>query len=243
MTDRDTSDTASEGEESTLLPSLGILNDFDMAAEFDVDGIVQLTAEPHHHITGTLPFMARDLLLRLDLSIIEEKMGQGIRPSDAAEAIMDEEVIQAKKADELRLPKYHLYRYDLESFLYILIWAATHYELDTGVRRRTPQFSQLVQWEDPNLDAVMAAKQKLFSSHAYLALLKRGSVIKQWSGLWDDWIKPLVSMFQDGFFAADAAGKAEDPDFDYESCGGRITFAKFMSTIGETPRGLNVAEA
>lgn len=235
-------DMASELGPGILLPSRGILNDFDMAAELDVDGSVQLSAEPHHHITSTLPFMARDLLLRLDLSIIEEKMQQGIQKLDSAEAIMDEEVIGAKKAAELRLPKFHLYRYDLESFLYILIWAATHYELDMGVRRCTPQNSQLVHWEDPNLDAVIAAKQRLFSSPVYPALLKRGSVVKEWLGLWDDWIKPLIFLFRYGFLAADVAGNAEDSDFDYETCGGCITFEKFMSTIGETARGLNVVK-
>ncbi len=50
-------------------------------------------------------------------------------------------------------------------------------------------------------------------------------------------------MFRDGFSAADVAGKAEDADFDYETYGGRITFERFMSTIGETARPLKVVEA
>ncbi len=151
-----------------------------MATELDVDGNVQLTAGPHHRIAGTLQFMARDLLFQLDLSTIEEKMMRDIQSSDAAEGIMDEEVIEAKRAEELRLPKYHLYRHDLESFLYIMIWAATHYELDTGVRRPCPT-THPVQWEDPNFDTVLAAEQKLFNSSVYPALLKRESVIKEWS--------------------------------------------------------------
>ena len=68
------------------LESRGILNDFDMAMEI-TEGVPHSTNA--HHRTGTLPFMARELL--------------GVTHPE------------------------HLYRHDLESFYYILVWAAMQY--------------------------------------------------------------------------------------------------------------------
>ena len=96
------------------VPSRGIFTDFDMAFELGADSKAQLEVRHRRIITGTLPFMGRDLVLRL-------KRTQNTLASPAEEKPEDRFRLQPKARD----PKYDLYRYDLESFFYILIWAAT----------------------------------------------------------------------------------------------------------------------
>ncbi|PPQ90629.1 hypothetical protein CVT25_006612 [Psilocybe cyanescens] len=195
-------------------PTRGILNDFDMAAVLNSDGGIDSDRGPHHHLTGTLPFMARDLLLP-----------QAYRSNDSLDSSIA-----------------HFYRYDLESFYYILIWAATHYNLKTGRRvgPKTGEKSHLEQWnknEDGDTQEAYYAKNSLYSGIYLKPIIV--DVRKEWQGLWDKWIEPLSRMFRKGFHAQDMAREDKEADFDYATCGGHITFEKFMLAIGETPRGLN----
>uniref|UniRef100_A0A8H7XZA7 Fungal-type protein kinase domain-containing protein n=1 Tax=Psilocybe cubensis TaxID=181762 RepID=A0A8H7XZA7_PSICU len=96
--------TESKSVEITEPRVRGVLNDFDMAVVLGPDGKPTTPSTGDHHITGTLPFMAGDLLMT---------------PEDRAK-------FQLKYPT---VPTYHLYRHDLESFFYILVWAATRYDL------------------------------------------------------------------------------------------------------------------
>lgn len=210
-----------------LVPSRGILNDLDMASEFGSDGQVRLDAHQHHHITGTLPFMARDLLLHMQVAKGLPSTGKKQKPKN-----------QFKRNVERLPPQHHLYRHDLESFFYILVWATTHYDLKKRERVQPLKDSGLQLWEDPNISNICAGKLYLFESQVGLAPFE-DSVLDQWETVWFDWVLPLQGMFAGAFGAANAA-YYEVPrrtDFDYETCGGMITFEKFMQRMGETPRG------
>ena len=228
VTDKDNSEPDPELPEDTLSPSRGIVSDIAMASELDPGGNARTSVNVHPRVTGTLPFMARDLLRRLnapETSKDAEKSG----PQDAT--------FRDTTPEGNFLPTFHLYRYDLESFLYILIWATTHYDLKNGVCLATPRESPLAGWKHHNMKEVLLGKELLFSNPRYFNSLK-DYVLEEWMGLWTEWIKPLKNMFAIGFNDLSTAFCLNDADFDYETCGGHITFAKFMATIGEKPRGL-----
>jgi len=75
----------------------GIVNDWDMASILNDAGEVPTSAAKHR--TGTIPFMARDLLVEN--------------------------------------PPPRLYRHDLESFFFVLVWAAIDYDLKNKIRLNT----------------------------------------------------------------------------------------------------------
>ena len=203
--------------------SRGILNDFDMAAELDADGNVRLDAKPHHHITGTLPFMARDLLeLAGDT---ESAAGRSYGPPK----------LRYKNREPTNL---HLYRHDLESFYYILIWAALTYKLRGRSHQKKSLKNHVIkEWLSPDPETVFLSKVSLQTS---VFDRKYGKAVsKEWEGLWNDWVVPLNTMFSEALSAADGAYRRRDANFNAITCNGLITFEKFMDVINITPRGLN----
>jgi hypothetical protein len=186
----DTSVDEKVAEQATQ--SRGILNDFDMAMEI-TDGVPHTTNS--HHRTGTLPFMARELL-----------------------GVVNPE---------------HLYRHDLESFFYILIWAAVHYDFRKQDRSNKVR-KVLLRWVSPA--TAKSAKAELYSGDYFLDELAP-CVRPEFKGLWDGWIVPLREMFRKAFSWCDGA-RIEKISYSVDTLDGRITFAKFMEAIGEVPRGL-----
>ncbi len=129
-------------------------------------------------------------------------------------------------------PTVHLYRHDLESFFYILVWAAARYKYSSGEIIRVRE-----------LDDWSAKEAFVFKSGFYRSQIRTKGKAKyclpEFSSLWDTWITPLFIMFRDALNEADSAADYERIDYDYSTCDGRITFEKFMATIGEIPRGLD----
>lgn len=181
----------SKGTEQTT-QSRGILNDFDMAMEI-TDGVPNSTNS--HHRTGTLPFMARELL-----------------------GVINPE---------------HLYRHDLESYFYILIWAAVHYDFKKQDRSSKVR-KVLMRWVSPA--TAKSAKAELYSGDYFLDELAP-CVRPEFKGLWDSWIVPLREMFRKAFSWCDGA-RIEKITYNIDTLDGRITFTKFMEAIGEVPRDL-----
>ncbi len=179
-------------------PSHGILNDFDMASMRRKDGSIVSDTDRHHHLTGTRPFMALDLL-------------------------------ETPSATE---PTVHLYRHDLESFFYILVWAAARYKYSTG-----PMLSvrDLDDWGGEN---AFLLKSGLYTPQIRTKA-KAKYCLPEFSDLWDAWITPLFDMFADGLNEAYSAAGRHRTDYDYSTCDGKITFEIFMAAIGVKPRGLN----
>ncbi|KAH9484452.1 hypothetical protein JR316_0003934 [Psilocybe cubensis] len=183
-----------------FLAARGILNDFDMAAVLNPDSGIDPASTPHHHFTGTLPFMAVDLL-------------EPSRPDSS---------------------NIHHYRHDLESFYYFLIWATTLYDLKAGHRVAPKERSPLYRWCKGDEISVYHAKLSLHSCGFQKCA---ADMRPEWEDIWNKWVRPLSKVFRHGFIALDDARDENIEDFDYATCGGHLTFEKFMSTIGETPRG------
>lgn len=208
-------------------PPRGILNDFDMASELGPDGKIPLENHNHPHITGTLPFMARDLIIRM-------KEAQDASATSTKKTPKDRYIDEGTTVES---PKYHLYRYDLESFFYILIWAATHYDLRNKKPLKPLPVSGFHFWAHADANQVYSAKVAIFTKNGLSRLAK--SVDKQWEDVWANWVTPLHRMFGRGFGAYAAREFDDTADFDYDTCDGLITFEKFMDAIKEVPRGLN----
>ncbi len=133
-------------ELNTAQPSHGILNDFDMASMRKKDGTIVSDTDRHHHLTGTRPFMALDLL---------ENQSETERTV-------------------------HLYRHDLESFFYILVWAATRYKFSTGAMITVPEL------DDWNGEKSFQEKLALFyMTGKAQTQWKAKYCLPEFSGFWD----------------------------------------------------------
>ncbi|KAH9478734.1 hypothetical protein JR316_0009194 [Psilocybe cubensis] len=202
--------TESKSVEITEPRVRGVLNDFDMAVVLGPDGKPTTPSTGDHHITGTLPFMAGDLLMT---------------PEDRAK-------FQLKYPT---IPTYHLYRHDLESFFYILVWAATRYDLKKGCRLRLLPGSPLIGWS--NTPNVLNTVQIKALTIPLMDRLENG-ILAEWKGLWVDWIQPLFLLFMEGLRFSQAAQTHGNID-DFTTGGGLLTFEKFMATIKVTPRNFD----
>ncbi|KAF8959300.1 hypothetical protein BDZ97DRAFT_1705268 [Flammula alnicola] len=149
-------------------------------------------------------------------------------------------------ARDLLKPKldipHHLYRHDLESFFYILIWAATHYDFNNQVQPIKPTPKILRFWADET--HAYDHKVLLYYGDDFEAI--QNSTLSAFNEMWAKWIKPLWVLFRSAFSYVNeckeqikAMEGQEGVDRLLIDCGGRITFEKFMEAIGETPRGLN----
>jgi hypothetical protein len=172
----------------------GIVNDWDMASHLNATGEVPTSTARHR--TGTIPFMARDLLV-----------------------------------DE---PPVHLYRHDLESFFYILIWAAVHFDIQN--KTRLPTHHALKPWDDDSLKAARSAKSALFLTYDDTYSLLFRHVREEFRDVLDNWILPLWDLFLGAIQSMPRRGRAEPHAFDNDTLGGRITFYTFMAALGRVPR-------
>ncbi|KAG6847845.1 hypothetical protein H0H93_005563 [Arthromyces matolae] len=169
---------------------LGVLNDWDMASRVDENGESQLSNATHR--TGTIPFMARDLLV------------DGTPPP-------------------------HLYRHDLESFFFILVWAAVYYDFPHG--KRKGYVVELEAWDSPSLLSSQDAKKLFILDYA-----KRSHILKHVTPA-NHLLLPWIDALWFCFNAAQRDFKCPDNEWDDSTLGGNITFENFMNTIGRAPRG------
>ncbi|KAJ8463464.1 hypothetical protein ONZ45_g17571 [Pleurotus djamor] len=145
-------------------------------------------------------------------------------------------------------PPPHLYRHDLESFFYVLLWAMIHYDLKgkTKYHRR----HALSPWESDMGPNAASKRDVLNTRNVREELFK--SVQRKFKPLIDEWVEPLARMFRDGFNDREKhadlvsdhkralknknSGPVEPPPkFDDETLGGKVTFENFMIVIGRTP--------
>lgn len=129
---------------------------------------------------------------------------------------------------------------DLESFFYILIWAAVTYDLKTKTRRPLKEDSLLHAWSPSSDEASL-----LYHSLAKLDFLRVpetyrgifGEVQPEFAHMFNKWIKPLHALFSqaDGY----AMRNWDTENFEPETFGGILTFERFMAAIGEMPRSFD----
>ncbi|KAJ3751178.1 hypothetical protein DFH05DRAFT_1388325 [Lentinula detonsa] len=146
-------------------------------------------------------------------------------------------------------PPVHLYRHDLESFFYILIWAGLHYSFD-GEAAKYHVHNEVKIW----MDAQRHADARKDKESLFLGSKKNSKNIfdhfhPDFKPLVKQWVRPLWKLFRRAFKKAvnredlddsdasadsDSSGDASD-DF-HITLGGILTFENFMEAIGETPR-------
>ncbi|KAJ2920695.1 hypothetical protein H1R20_g16399, partial [Candolleomyces eurysporus] len=173
----------------------GVLNDWDMASYIDENGLTIRSGA--HHRTGTLPFMATDLLT--------SEGGQE-----------------------------HYFRHELESFVYLLVWAALHYDLQN--REREDPKPKVADWNGPTNDISASVKNNFFSMPNYAEDVYK-QARPEWADVIREWVEPLRDLFDDARYAARKVKKPEDKaKYDYATYNGILTFETFTTKIGVTPR-------
>ncbi|PBK91765.1 hypothetical protein ARMGADRAFT_1081184 [Armillaria gallica] len=138
----------------------------------------------------------------------------------------------------------HFYRHDLESFFYVLVWAAIHFNLKEGTHTEIAH-PVLAQW------AADADEEAWQSKMSFLENFEAGEAVFNLMGAEFDelnvtWILDLREIFADGYGAFEdhheikSCGAQEvpslrvrysDPAFDEKTLGGHVTFEKFMDIL------------
>jgi len=181
---------------------LEILNDWDMASELTDEGEVPNSAALHR--TGTLPFMAIDLL--------------GTSPPP------------------------HYYRHDLESFFYILIWAAIHHDLKNKTRHRMTS-TMMLSWgakataQNSKLPLLVTGARGDDCKHGIMKLIR-----KEFNDVFVQWFLLLCTLFITAFRSIPNSDQAEFLSYDHTTCDGQIMFQSFMTTLGVKPQSLGKLE-
>ncbi|KAK7439851.1 hypothetical protein VKT23_017423 [Stygiomarasmius scandens] len=169
----------------------GVLNDWDLSSKIDEEGNVPTSDAKHR--TGTLPFLALDLL-------------------------------RTK-------PEHHLYRHDLESFLYVLLWAGLHYRLDG---KRNPYPNEAVRgWISSDFKVAIAHKESLLSFKWQIDQLL-GAFTPEFKPLAETWGRSLLNLFKVAY--RDKDDNEDDESWDKETMGGYLTFENFMKALKSKPR-------
>jgi len=135
-------------------------------------------------------------------------------------------------------PPPHKYWHDLESFLYILLWAAVHFDLKT--HQHLPPHPTFVRWNHEDLDVACDAKVNFLmkaNSSGYYAMIRPElkDLIE-----WIDEVRMLIN----GAYSAVESGTTRKWDDSkkifvssrpVELFEQRITFGSFMSAISRVP--------
>ncbi|KAG2004791.1 other/FunK1 protein kinase [Coprinopsis cinerea AmutBmut pab1-1] len=145
---------------------VGILNDWDTASF--LNGANQVPQSAAQNRTGTPPFMSDHLLY-------------GQAPTTTSRF--------KRKATE---PVRHSYQHDVESFFYILLWAAIHYRFD-GTKDDTP--SRVDNWASSNVEAVRRWKVEVMTRENYfLDEVLEPFVLPHFTELGQQWIVPMYDL-------------------------------------------------
>jgi len=136
-------------------------------------------------------------------------------------------------------PPLHKYWHDLESFLYILLWAAVHFDLET--HQHLPPHPKFVKWNDEDQDSARSKKVDFLKnpekSHYYDMLRPELRTLAKW-------IDALRTLIHDAYseVLSGTTRKWDDSQEIFvtlrpvELFEQRITFKSFMSAIGRVPR-------
>ncbi|KAK2462244.1 hypothetical protein APHAL10511_005740 [Amanita phalloides] len=200
--------------------ALGILNDWDMSSRVVrypgmASVVTMVTNDPSlaadvealNNRTGTVPFMALDLLV-----------------------------------EDGPVPR-HLYRHDLESFLWILIWAAVHYDIPNKKNLSTSEQEidpELKIWDEGTREDVWSCKRALLRRVGGGGSARHSSESDvedvldrfrpEFRKVKTEWIIPLIRMFHRAY------NELRYTDVDEETCGGIVTFDTFMTAVNRKPR-------
>jgi hypothetical protein len=115
---------------------------------------------------------------------------------------------------------------------YILLWGALHYDVAAGVRHPTLEVVQ--EWKKA-LKGNRKAKANFFavSRDGKRAL---DAIRPEFQSLHKECIDPLYRLIRDARNSVPDELGSPDPDYDYDTYDGRLTFWTFMAAIKQKPR-------
>ncbi|KAK7439850.1 hypothetical protein VKT23_017422 [Stygiomarasmius scandens] len=122
-------------------------------------------------------------------------------------------------------PTEHLYRHHLESFLYVLFWAALHYHFDGTSKPYLD--GAVVSWWGPtrSFSNIRYQKERLFDGRLDRMLEYYGLTPQL-----RDWLKPVFNLFARAF--NERSCNIGKNSWDDSTMGGRLTFERFMLVSG-----------
>ncbi|KAJ2922169.1 hypothetical protein H1R20_g14924, partial [Candolleomyces eurysporus] len=130
-------------------------------------------------------------------------------------------------------PPPHLYRHELESFFYILLWGTLHYDVVDGVRYQTLEVME--KW-DGDYEDIGNAKVAFFSNYSNAREIFE-CVRPKFQGLFKEWIIPLYTLISNARRSQPSPFDEEAWNaYDHDTFNGQLTFQTFMKAIGEKPR-------
>ncbi|KAF5386096.1 hypothetical protein D9615_002188 [Tricholomella constricta] len=110
-------------------------------------------------------------------------------------------------------PPPHRYEHDLESFFYVLVWAALHFDINYKVRLPTQPIAS--QWQ-VSFSVASSAKRRFLYDERYVGFWSL-EILEDFQGVWKDWILPLRHLFAQ------------------ERLGEGVTFDAFMAILRREP--------
>ncbi|TFY81075.1 hypothetical protein EWM64_g2937 [Hericium alpestre] len=142
-------------------------------------------------------------------------------------------------------PPPHLYRHDLESFMYILIWCAIHFSLNGSQAQCIHKAVE--SWIHGTWATIGSQKGQFFVSQAAQYRKSMYDAITPAFRPAQKWTQRLILMSNDGSRARmdrtdilerlELEDDVEAPDvWDEDTLNGTVTYEKFMAAIGEDPR-------
>ncbi|THU88894.1 hypothetical protein K435DRAFT_865835 [Dendrothele bispora CBS 962.96] len=175
---------------------------------------------------------ARGILNDWDLSSAVDEDGK-VKPSDAKHRTGTLPFMAIPLL--LQNDEPHLYRHELESFLYVLIWAGLHYHLN-GKQLSIPH-RKVKNWNVSKFRTCADAKRSLMLATGDNAQFFK-CFTAEFQPLVDIWARPLLELFQTAYLEANLnpVRKSESlADWDTETMGGHLTFENFMKALKCTP--------
>ncbi|KAK0462336.1 uncharacterized protein EV420DRAFT_1304426 [Desarmillaria tabescens] len=141
--------------------------------------------------------------------------------------------------DEYKAPMPRFYRHDLESFVYLLVWAGVHFDIRRHVHGITNEF--IAGWTAHASSDLMRAhdNKSQFWINDVRAEGIRSQFREEFIPLWNEWIAPLRELFWDAWRADRMHRKkiwrGQVSELDTETLGGILTFETFMKALGKQP--------
>ncbi|KAG6834064.1 hypothetical protein H0H93_012202 [Arthromyces matolae] len=131
----------------------------------------------------------------------------------------------------------HLYRHDLESFLYILVWAALNREFGADRPRTRGTIDPLIaHWDVSSLESAQIGKGCFITTY-YTTKTKILERVQAKNSFLAPFVDALWALFCHAHLDHGTRSmKNSLEDWDDATLGGHITFENFMKAIGREPR-------
>lgn len=126
----------------------------------------------------------------------------------------------------------HLYRHDLESFFYVLLWASIHYDFANKERNPTQSYFRSWDRQEPSVEAQDAHYTK---SMLMLDDLQEQGIcpLEGNKELFENWVKPLHHLFWEANVRR-LHVEAQGRPFDYDTYDGMLTFENVLYVLSRS---------